>query len=82
MRLCQGFGGQEEHGEQPFFELYVIFVAKNPADRQPNVRAKGTTSSRCPGSIATVLLNCISANKDVRFLARLGMTEKSSGVSV
>ena len=23
IRLRQGFGGQEEHREQPFFELYV-----------------------------------------------------------
>jgi hypothetical protein len=25
IRLRQGFGGQEEHRERPFFELYVTF---------------------------------------------------------
>jgi hypothetical protein len=37
IRLRQGFGGQEEHREQPFFERYVILRGKNPADRLPSV---------------------------------------------
>jgi hypothetical protein len=45
IRLCQGFGGQEEHREQLFFELDVIFRGKNPADRLPSVRAEGTIFS-------------------------------------
>jgi len=28
IRLRQGFGGQEERREQPFFELYVTFRGK------------------------------------------------------
>jgi hypothetical protein len=37
IRLRQGFGGQEEHREKPFFDLLVLFRGKKSADRLPSV---------------------------------------------